>query len=229
MSLLPKCPHLSSSSASIETFPVKTTAEGYTFPFSCPAEDVHVYQNKSKIAVSVDGPRPYDYSDEVKSMTSDSVTTRHCRDLQIQCFFTGENKFLTEICVDYKVTKEPEEPEKQDEPDPTFSPKNLIVALFVVVGLIVIIVVLFCWKKKQYCARKASQFSTYLRSCLRITKREGAQTPCRNGFQENIAGDLEGQQLNGDISMDREADGRSAPVSSLDHNLSCEGVQPTKK
>ncbi|KAI4821875.1 hypothetical protein KUCAC02_007451 [Chaenocephalus aceratus] len=187
-----------------------TIAEGYTFPFSCPAEgDVNVYQNKSKIAASVDGPRPYDYSDEVKSMTSDSVTTRHCRDLHIQCFFTGENKCITEICVDYKVT----------------------VGLCVVVGLIVVIVVPLCWKKKQYCAHKVSQFSTYLRSCLRITKREGAQGtrhPAGSGFQESIAGDLEGQQLNGDISIDREADGRSAPVSSLDHNLSCEGVQPTK-
>ncbi|KAK5913936.1 hypothetical protein CgunFtcFv8_008418 [Champsocephalus gunnari] len=206
-----------------------TMAEGYTFPFSCPAEgDVNVYQNKSNIAASVDGPRRYDYSDEVKSMTSDSVTTRHCRDLHIQCFFTGENKYFTEICVDYKVT---EEPEKQDEPDPTFPPNNLIVGLCVVVGLIVVIVVLLCWKKKQYCAHKVSQFSTYLRSCLRITKREGAQGtrhPAGSGFQESIAGDLEGQQLNGDISIDREADGRSAPVSSLDHNLSCEGVQPTK-
>ncbi|XP_034075378.1 uncharacterized protein LOC117548310 isoform X3 [Gymnodraco acuticeps] len=234
MSLLPKCPNLSSS---------------------------------SKIAVYVDGTRPYDYSDEVKSMTSDSVTTRHCRDLHIQCFLTGE-KYLTEICVDYKVTgksikcliykqththiyiyiyiyiyitytlqkcvpfylqtEKPEEPEKQDEPDPTFPPKNLIV---VVVGLIVVIVALLCWKKKQYCACKVSQFSTYLRSCLRITKREGAQVtrhPAGSGFQESIAGDLEGQQLNGDISIDREADGRSAPVSSLDHNLSCEGIQPTK-
>ncbi|XP_033944481.1 uncharacterized protein [Pseudochaenichthys georgianus] len=153
-----------------------TMAEGYTFPFSCPAEgDVNVYQNKSKIAASVDGPRPYDYSDEVKSMTSDSVTTRHCRDLHIQCFFTGENKCLTEICVDYKVTEEPEEPEKQDEqdePDPTFPPNNLIVGLCVVVGLIVVIVVLLCWKKH----------------------------PAGSGFQERIAGDLEGQQLNGDIS-----------------------------
>ncbi|XP_010771947.1 uncharacterized protein isoform X2 [Notothenia coriiceps] len=208
-----------------------TTAEGYTFPLSCPAEGkVHVYQNKSTIAVSVDGPRPYNYSDEVKSMTPDSVTTRHCRDLHIQCFFTGENTFLTEICVDYTVT---EEPEKQDEPDPTFPPKNLIVGLCVVVVvlIVVVVVVLLYWKKKQYCARKVSQFSTYLRSCLRITKREGAQVtrhPAGSGFQENIAVDLEGQQLNGDMSIDREADGRSAPVSSLDHNLSCEGVQPSK-
>ncbi|XP_033999844.1 uncharacterized protein LOC117493412 isoform X1 [Trematomus bernacchii] len=251
MSSLIKCLHRNIS--------CNSTMAGYTFPFSCPAEgEVHVYQNKSKIAVSLDGPRPFDYSDEVKNMTSDSVTTRHCRDLYIQCFFTGENKYLTEICVDYKVT---EEPEKQDEPDPTFPPKKRIVGLCVVVGLIVIIVVLLCWNKKQYCARKVSQFSTYLCSCLRITKREGAQVtrhPAGSGFQENIAGDLEGQQLNGDIrlceiaatdldgsvendieydktlesvhvpSIDREADGRSAPVSSLDHNLSCEGVQPTK-
>ncbi|KAK5856166.1 hypothetical protein PBY51_007782 [Eleginops maclovinus] len=231
------------------------TAKGYKFHFSCPAEgELNVIHNNSHIAVRQNGPQPFCLWDEVKSLEHDSVTTIQCRDLYIRCFVTTEDDLVSETCFDYKVT---EKPEKPDEPDPTF---YLIIGLVGLMMAVIILVFLVCWKKNQYFARKMAPFSMYLRSRLRILEREGTQVtrpPAGRGVQRNTAGDLDGKQLNGGISLleraatgrdgsgervnkqdetlesvhspsiDCEADGKTASVSSLDHNLSCEVVQPT--
>ncbi|XP_037648124.1 uncharacterized protein LOC119501664 isoform X2 [Sebastes umbrosus] len=215
-----ECRQINTSCSDIQT------GEGFQFKHRCPdGSDLTVNDNKTKLAFAVIGTERKNYSGEVIRLDNNSVVTRKCRDLQIECIvrntliLTGNlqgEESVIDICDDYKIT------EKLKNLDPSYptTPQNLTngvpvgVAVGVTVGVLLGVLVLcgiigmLCyifWFKKQHDGATVPEFLRYLRtcSCLRNERGEAPKTgdPEGRGVQEVGSGALDTTQHNGGIEL----------------------------
>ncbi|XP_051245273.1 uncharacterized protein LOC127357108 isoform X2 [Dicentrarchus labrax] len=188
------------------------TGGGFKFPHGGPeGSEIYVYDNETVlIAYASLGDQSFEFMNKVMSMDNYSVITRDCQDLQVKHIVHHGERFVKEICLDYKIT------EKLDI-DSTDSPTPIIIGIiFGVISLIVIIVIIpLCyvsWKKllkKQHGANTVSEL-TFMLSFLRL------------GISKAQKEEEEG------VGIDPTAEGKTTQSLSLDRSLSNEGIQPPK-
>ncbi|XP_051245272.1 uncharacterized protein LOC127357108 isoform X1 [Dicentrarchus labrax] len=216
------------------------TGGGFKFPHGGPeGSEIYVYDNETVlIAYASLGDQSFEFMNKVMSMDNYSVITRDCQDLQVKHIVHHGERFVKEICLDYKIT------EKLDI-DSTDSPTPIIIGIiFGVISLIVIIVIIpLCyvsWKKllkKQHGANTVSEL-TFMLSFLRlgISKAQKEEEEGVGLNEMGYAPDPPGSGVEQDNtldsvhvhSIDPTAEGKTTQSLSLDRSLSNEGIQPPK-
>ncbi|XP_044186014.1 uncharacterized protein LOC122966098 isoform X1 [Thunnus albacares] len=185
--------------------------EGFKFAFAFPGgreiSEISVYDNKTLIAHAAPRKQQCDHLPDVVSMDNGSVVTRHCRDLRVQCiFFDGQH--VAEHCVEYDTTAEKTKTSDLQTPWGL----NIGVSVAVLCAVLLIVVLWWCFKKKQNCVASLLGFFRHLLSCS--CHRGGVSQAERGEREEN--------------GNDSTANGRTPQTLSLDHSLNDVGIELTK-
>ncbi|KAF7658047.1 hypothetical protein LDENG_00018210 [Lucifuga dentata] len=134
-------------------------ANGYKYPFDVSGTATEVYHNQTLIACG--STKPFEIGPEVISMDQQAVVTKSCLNLKVKCIIPDGNKFITEYCMEYKVTENREKP----------TPWGLIIGIPVaVISIFGMIRILYCCcihQKKQQEEQQSSDTFSGTFSCLR--------------------------------------------------------------
>ncbi|XP_040917662.1 uncharacterized protein LOC121197948 isoform X2 [Toxotes jaculatrix] len=131
---------------------------GFAFPlFRCSFGD-EIYAHREEIVIGSFWPGNLFHLDEVIRMDSSSVVTKQCIDLKVQCIGKYAN-VVNETWLIFKTI------EQTKDPDPDLStPWGLIIGVVILLGLIIIGVLMWCytsWKKEMKKERKAATVSGF--------------------------------------------------------------------
>nr|XP_046272209.1 uncharacterized protein LOC124073781 isoform X2 [Scatophagus argus] len=170
--------------------------------------EISVFDNQTLIAHGKD--QFFQYESSVISMDNDSVTTRDCRDLTIKYIVPDGDHLIKEICMDYNTDKRK---------NSSFSGLSALWGLIIIPAILAVAVWITCiWIKK-------SKNKIYQEETEAEETSEMEFESC--GTAENSIEQMATPTCVNIHSADPMADGNSLQ-SSLDHNLTDGGIQPSK-